>query len=171
LEVTIWALQQLIQVLGSWGDLHVLDYDGNLRLYSMDKNGTWMVSWMAYSRLCYVRGLCGFNGICVYTPTPTCTCAPGYEAIDPSDGRKGCKPKLKVGCNAKQKMRFWSYPALISWGMIKTCTTRHSVSLHTCKNICMSTCRCVGFRYFEGAGDCYTKFAIDDGVTEPELAA
>jgi hypothetical protein len=83
-----------------------LDYDGNLRLYSMDKNGTWMVSWMAYSRLCYVRGLCGFNGICVYTPTPTCTCAPGYEAIDPSDGRKGCKPKLKVGCNAKQKMRF-----------------------------------------------------------------
>ncbi|CAD6336396.1 unnamed protein product [Miscanthus lutarioriparius] len=73
-----------------------LDYDGNLRLYSMDNNGAWIVSWMAYSRLCYVHGLCGKNGICVYTPAPTCTCAPGYEAIDPSDGRKGCKPKLTV---------------------------------------------------------------------------
>jgi hypothetical protein len=34
-----------------------LDYDDNLRLYSMDNNGTWMVSWMAYSWLCYVCGL------------------------------------------------------------------------------------------------------------------
>jgi hypothetical protein len=48
-----------------------LDYDGNLRLYSMHKNGTWMITWNPFPGLCYVRGLCGVNGICVYTPAPT----------------------------------------------------------------------------------------------------
>lgn len=145
-----------------------LDYDGNLRLHSMDNNGTWIVSWMAYSRLCYVCGLCGLNGICVYTPAPTCTCAPGYKAIDPSDRRKGCKPKFTGSCNGRQKMRFVKLPSTDFLGHDQD--VHHFVSIHTCKNICMSTCRCKGFRYLEGTGDCYTKFAIVSGVTEPDLA-
>ncbi|CAL5042066.1 unnamed protein product [Urochloa decumbens] len=144
-----------------------LDFDGNLRLYSMDKNGTWMVSWMAYSRLCYVRGLCGTNGICVYTPVPACTCAPGYEAVDRSDGRKGCKPKHIVSCDGSQKMRFVKLPNTNFLGYDQD--VRHFVSLQTCRSACMRTCSCMGFIYVQGMGDCYTKSAIIGGVTNPAL--
>ncbi|XP_066165142.1 putative receptor protein kinase ZmPK1 isoform X2 [Oryza sativa Japonica Group] len=55
-----------------------LDHDGNLRLYSLS-NGEWLVSWVAISQPCNIHGLCGPNGICHYSPTPTCSCPPGYE--------------------------------------------------------------------------------------------
>ncbi|XP_062229163.1 putative receptor protein kinase ZmPK1 [Phragmites australis] len=144
-----------------------LDYDGNLRLYSMQKNGTWLITWMAYPQLCYVRGLCGMNGICVYTPAPACTCAPGYEAIDPSDGRKGCKPKHRISCDGKQKMGFVKLPNTDFLGHDQD--VQNFVSLHTCKNICTSACSCMGFSYMQGHGDCYIKSAIVGGVTHPAL--
>uniref|UniRef100_K3Y129 Receptor-like serine/threonine-protein kinase n=1 Tax=Setaria italica TaxID=4555 RepID=K3Y129_SETIT len=132
-----------------------LDYDGNLRLYSLNKDGTWYITWMAFSELCYVRGLCGVNGICVHTPVPICTCAPGYEAIDPSDGRKGCKPRFRTSCDGRQKMRFVQVPNTEFLGQDQD--VGHFVSLHSCKNICMSTCSCMGFSYWQGMGACYTK--------------
>ena len=63
-----------------------LDYDGNLRLYSLnDSDGSWSVSWMAFSQPCEIHGICGWNGICVYTPVPACSCPPGYVVRDPTD--------------------------------------------------------------------------------------
>ncbi|KAK3134039.1 hypothetical protein QOZ80_6AG0544290 [Eleusine coracana subsp. coracana] len=140
-----------------------LGYDGNLRLYSMDKSGTWMVTWMAYLGLCYVRGLCGMNGICVYTPAPTCTCAPGYEAIDPRDGRQGCKAKFRISCDDR-KNKFVKLPN--SDFLRHDQDERHSVSLSTCKNICMSACSCMGFSYLQGKGNCYIKYAIVAGLAQ-----
>ncbi|TVU08085.1 hypothetical protein EJB05_41470, partial [Eragrostis curvula] len=142
-----------------------LDYDGNLRLYSMDQNGTWMVTWMAYPELCYVRGLCGMNGICVYTPAPTCTCAPGYEAVDPRDGRQGCKPKFRIRCDERQNMKFVKISNSDFLGHDQD--VRIFVSLSTCKNICMGSCSCMGFTYWQGAGNCYIKSAIVGGLTHP----
>jgi hypothetical protein len=52
-----------------------LDYDGNLRLYNLNKtNKTWSVTWMVFPHPCKVCGTCGRNGICVYTPIPACVC-------------------------------------------------------------------------------------------------
>ncbi|GJM98040.1 hypothetical protein PR202_ga15014 [Eleusine coracana subsp. coracana] len=141
-----------------------LGYDGNLRLYSLDKSDTWMVTWMAYLGLCYVRGLCGMNGICAYTPAPTCTCAPGYEAIDPRDGRLGCKAKFRISCDDRQN-KFVKLPNSDFLGHDQD--VRHSVSLSTCKNICTSACSCMGFSYLQGKGNCYIKSAIVAGLTQP----
>ncbi|XWS67131.1 hypothetical protein CRYUN_Cryun05aG0260500 [Craigia yunnanensis] len=61
-----------------------IDYDGNLRLYSLNNgSGLWTITWEAVMQLCNVHGLCGRNGICVYTPEPKCSCPPGYEMADP----------------------------------------------------------------------------------------
>ncbi|KAG8094689.1 hypothetical protein GUJ93_ZPchr0012g18931 [Zizania palustris] len=118
-----------------------LDYDGNLRLYSLNKTeGTWTVTWMAFTQLCYVRGLCGMNGICVYTPIPACTCAPGHEMVDPIDRGKGCTPRFRVSCDESQKMQFVKLPSTNFLG-------------------------CKGFFYVEGSGDCYPKSSLVGGVT------
>ncbi|KAM0902136.1 hypothetical protein ACQ4PT_019496 [Festuca glaucescens] len=140
-----------------------LDSDGNLRLYSLDKvQRTWSVTWMAFPQLCKVRGLCGRNGICVYTPVPACVCAPGYQVVDPSDRSKGCSPKFNITCDA-QKVRFVELPNTDFLGY--DLGAHHFVSLRTCKNICLSDCNCVGFAYWRGYGDCYPKSTLLGGVT------
>ncbi|KAI9153971.1 hypothetical protein LWI28_019206 [Acer negundo] len=53
-----------------------MDYDANLRLYSLIVTGSWMISWEALREKCNVHGICGRNGICVYTPEPKCSCPP-----------------------------------------------------------------------------------------------
>ncbi|CBI30484.3 unnamed protein product, partial [Vitis vinifera] len=80
-----------------------MDYDGNLRLYSLNHStGLWVISWKALSEQCKVHGLCGRNGICIYTPEPKCSCPPGYEVSDPSDWSKGCKSKFNQSCSQTQ---------------------------------------------------------------------
>ncbi|CAM0952647.1 unnamed protein product [Alopecurus aequalis] len=146
-----------------------LDFDGNLRLYSLDKlEGTWSVTWMAFPQLCAARGQCGMNGICVYTPVPACVCAPGYEVVDPSDRSKGCNPKFNITCN-KQNVRFVKLPNTDFLGY--DLNPLRSVSLHTCKNICLSDCTCMGFAYWQGIGDCYPKSAFSGGLTLANLGS
>ncbi|XP_040381228.1 putative receptor protein kinase ZmPK1 [Oryza brachyantha] len=141
-----------------------LDYDGNLRLYSLNQtHGTWLVTWMAFTQLCFVRGLCGMNGICVFTPKPACVCAPGLKISDPSDLSKGCKPRFRTSCDGKQKMRFMKLPTTEFLGYDQS--THKRVSLSTCKSICMSDCSCKGFSYWQGNGNCYPKSSLVGGVT------
>lgn len=65
-----------------------LDYDGNVRLYSLDtSSGNWSVSWMLFTRLCEIHGLCGVNSLCSYTPEPECSCLEGFEVVDPTPKR------------------------------------------------------------------------------------
>ena len=80
-----------------------MDYDGNLRLYSLNHStGLWNISWEALSEQYKVHGLCGKLGICIYTPEPKCSCPPGYEVSDPSDWSKGCKSKFNQSCSQPQ---------------------------------------------------------------------
>ncbi|EAZ37436.1 hypothetical protein OsJ_21771 [Oryza sativa Japonica Group] len=154
-------------IAADWGPGTVrrltLDYDGNLRLYSLDKvDRTWSVTWMAFPQLCKVRGLCGQNGICVYTPVPACACAPGYEIIDPSDRSKGCSPKVNLSCDG-QKVKFVALRNTDFLGY--DLSVYRFVPLGFCKNICLKDCRCKGFAYWEGTGDCYPKSVLLGGVT------
>uniref|UniRef100_A0ACD5XZY3 Uncharacterized protein n=1 Tax=Avena sativa TaxID=4498 RepID=A0ACD5XZY3_AVESA len=147
-----------------------LDFDGNLRLYSLDKGGrTWSVTWLAFPQLCKVRGLCGRNGICVYTPVPSCVCVPGFEVVDPSDWTKGCNPKINITCDDDQKVRFLRLPNTDFFGY--DAGAYHFVSLRTCENLCLNDCNCMGFAYWQGLGDCYPKSALVGGVTLTNLGS
>ncbi|TKW22693.1 hypothetical protein SEVIR_4G244900v4 [Setaria viridis] len=137
-----------------------LDYDGNLRLYSLDDNGTWSVTWMAFPQLCNVHGVCGRNGICVYTPVPICVCPPGFEVIDQSDWGEGCRPKINITCD-EQKVKFVHVPHTNFYG--QDLSAHRSVSVNFCKQICLSDCNCNGFSYFQGLGHCYPKAFLLNG--------
>ncbi|KAL5200738.1 hypothetical protein ABZP36_021941 [Zizania latifolia] len=172
-------------ILDSWGHFHgsdnltftaadwgpnisrrlTLDYDGNLRLYSLDMTGNWSVTWMVFPQLCKVRGLCGRNGICVYTPAPACVCAPGYDVIDPSDRSKGCSPRVNISCHGQVEFISLRHTDFLGYDL----SVHHSVSVNSCMEICSSDCNCVGFAYWEGLGDCYPKNVLLGGVAISNL--
>ncbi|WVZ88663.1 hypothetical protein U9M48_035156 [Paspalum notatum var. saurae] len=144
-----------------------LDYDGNLRLYSMnDSDGSWSVSWMAFSQPCDIHGLCGWNGICVYTPVPACFCPPGYVVRDPNDWSKGCKPTFNFSCGGDdQPMSFVSLPHTDFWG--SDLDFIPMTSLDACATFCLNTCSCLAFEYKSDSNDCYLKSVLLNGKTVP----
>jgi hypothetical protein len=147
-----------------------LDYDGNLRLYSLnDSSGTWSVTWMAFPQLCNVRGVCGINGICVYRPAPTCVCAPGYHFSDPSDQSKGCSPRVNITCDVQQKVMFVSLPN--TQFLDSDLSPLRYVSLGACENICLKDSNCMGFAYWQGKGKCYPKSVLLSGVSLPHIGS
>ncbi|CAL4903940.1 unnamed protein product [Urochloa decumbens] len=124
-----------------------LDYDGNLRLYSLNESdGSWYVSWMAFSQLCDIHGLCGWNGLCVYTPAPACTCPHGYAVRDPDNWSKGCKPLFNITCGyIGQRMGFVHIPWTDFWRSDMNYIP--SASFDACKKLCLEDCSCVAFEY------------------------
>ncbi|CAN6330946.1 unnamed protein product [Urochloa humidicola] len=145
-----------------------LDPDGNLRMYSLnDSDGSWSVSMVAMSQPCNIHGLCGPNGICHYSPKPTCSCPPGYVIRNPGNWTEGCMAIVNITCDHydKKSMKFVKLPNTDFWGSDQ----QHllSVSFQTCRNICISDCTCKGFQYQEGTGSCYPKAYLFSGRTYP----
>lgn len=125
-----------------------LDPDGNLRLYSLnDSDGSWSVSMVAMTQPCNIHGLCGPNGICHYSPRPTCSCPPGYATRNPGNWTEGCMAIVNTTCDRydKRSMKFVRLPNTDFWGSDR----QHllSVSFRTCRYICISDCTCKGFQY------------------------
>ncbi|XP_058109415.1 putative receptor protein kinase ZmPK1 [Magnolia sinica] len=143
-----------------------LDYDGNLRLYSLNGSiGSWGISWVALSQQCNVHGLCGRNGICIYTPAPTCSCPPGYEMKDPSDWNQGCRPKFNRICDP-QHVLFVKLPQIDFYGY--DFDYKENISIEACRQICLNDCSCDAFGYrLTGTGVCYPKSALFNGYRSP----
>jgi hypothetical protein len=144
-----------------------LDYDGNLRLYSLNhSDGSWFVSWMAFSQPCDIHGICGWNGICVYTPVPGCSCPPGYVVRDPTDWSKGCKPTFNISCKGgNQRMGFVQLPHSDFWG--SDLDYIPSTSLNVCTTRCLASCSCLAFEYRSDNNGCFLKSVLLNGKTIP----
>ncbi|KAF8006313.1 hypothetical protein BT93_K0569 [Corymbia citriodora subsp. variegata] len=145
-----------------------MDQDGNLRLYSLDKqSGSWVVTWQVLPGLCSVHGLCGRNGICVYTPEPKCTCPPGYEASDPTDWDKGCKPMFDFTCSQSQDVKFVALPNTDYYGFDRI--YNGNASFNFCRQACLDDCSCLGFSYRETQRFCFGKSSLFNGFKAPSF--
>ncbi|KAK4833794.1 hypothetical protein QYF36_011252 [Acer negundo] len=145
-----------------------MDYDGNLRLYSLNLNGSWMISYEALRQQCNVHGICGRNGICVYTPEPKCSCPPGYEVTEPGNWNKGCKPKFNRTCSNTQQVKFIELPHVDFYGY--DLNFSRLVSLDSCMKLCLDDCRCEAFSYrITGEGLCFTKSVLFNGLNTPNF--
>ncbi|KAK1562923.1 hypothetical protein Q3G72_019164 [Acer saccharum] len=143
-----------------------MDYDGNLRLYSLNVNGSWMISYEALRQQCNVHGICGRNGICVYTQEPKCSCPPGYEVMEPGNWNKGCKPKFNRTCS--KQVKFIKLPHVDFYG--NDLNFSRYVSLSSCMKLCLDDCRCEAFSYrITGKGRCYTKSVLFNGLNTPNF--
>ncbi|XP_004300866.1 PREDICTED: putative receptor protein kinase ZmPK1-like [Fragaria vesca subsp. vesca] len=144
-----------------------MDYDGNLRLYSLNATGFWVVTWEALSQNCRIHGICGRNGICVYTPEPKCSCPPGYEVLDKTDWNKGCKPKFNLTCS--DPVKFIEMPNADFYGF--DVKKDASITLEACRKLCIDDCRCQAFRYKQvdqvTMNSCFIKDALFNGHKSP----
>lgn len=139
-----------------------LDPDGNLRMYSLSgSDGVWSVSMVAISQPCTIHGLCGQNGICHYSPKPTCSCPPGYVMTNPGNWTEGCTPSFKISCHDQEAVKFVKLPHTDFWGSDQKRLL--GVSFEACMNSCIRDCTCKAFQYQQGAGSCYPKALLFNG--------
>ncbi|KAL8526839.1 hypothetical protein ACS0TY_015903 [Phlomoides rotata] len=148
-----------------------IDYDGNLRVYSLNETtGLWSITWQALGQPCSTKGVCGRNAVCVYVPVPTCTCAPGFEVIDPSNWNEGCKAMFNATLLLSRKVKFLEVPHTDFYGF--DLNTTNPVTLEACKRMCFEDFRCVAFSYrLLGQGFCFVKSALLNGFAAPEFPA
>ncbi|CAL9030345.1 unnamed protein product [Prunus brigantina] len=144
-----------------------MDYDGNLRLCSLSgSTESWVITWQALTQQCKVHGICGRNGICVYTSErPKCSCPPGYEVADTTDWHKGCKPKFEPTCSQSQQWKFMQIQHADFYGF--DLIYYESISFLRCRKQCLEDCRCEAFSYRKGS--CYTKGALFNGYMSPNI--
>ncbi|XP_031267807.1 putative receptor protein kinase ZmPK1 [Pistacia vera] len=148
-----------------------LDYDGILRLYSLDDStGLWKISWIPVDLYnCHVHGLCGENGICVCSPQSTCICPDGFNRNNPSDWSKGCSPSFNLTCDPT-KLNFMQLKSTDFQGY-DLVTYARRISFEECRNRCLSDCTCKGFGYStDGLGSCYPKGTLLNGYRVPSKA-
>ncbi|KAF5940911.1 hypothetical protein HYC85_022078 [Camellia sinensis] len=132
-----------------------LDYDGILRLYSLDgATGLWEVTWQSGGvDVCKVQGLCGPYGFCRYNPLPTCSCPHGFYRIDPSDWSKGCSPRFNLTCNSTttNQLDFVMIPNMDYYGYDLS-TYGLGLSFESCRNACLIDCKCQEVMVSSGGG-------------------
>ena len=137
-----------------------LDYDGNLRLYSLDGgDGRWLVTWAAHPRACDVHGVCGRYGVCAYLPALACSCPEGFVASDAGDWSKGCRREFDLRCG--EPVYFAEMPGFDYWGFDFNYT--RGLTMETCRQICLDDCNCEAFGYKMGTGECYPKISLWNG--------
>ncbi|KAL7195224.1 hypothetical protein ACSBR1_035442 [Camellia fascicularis] len=151
-----------------------LDYDGILRLYSLDgATGLWEVTWQPGGvDVCRVHGLCGTYGFCSYNPLPTCSCPYGFYRIDPSDWSKGCSPQFNLTCNSTttNQLDFVMIPNMDYYGYDLN-TYGLGLSFESCRNACLIDCKCQGFVYsLDGKGECFPKRTLLNGFQMLDLS-
>ncbi|GJX57968.1 putative receptor protein kinase ZmPK1 [Tanacetum coccineum] len=146
-----------------------LDYDGNLRLYSLNESsGLWSISWQALAQPCNVHGICGRNGICIHGDKPECSCPPGYELSDPTDLSHGCKPSFNQTCDKSTRFKFLPLPYTDYYGYDLNFSS--PISFEACRDICLKDCRCEAFSYrLTGEGVCFAKSALFNGYHYPQI--
>ncbi|KAK1291094.1 putative receptor protein kinase ZmPK1 [Acorus calamus] len=146
-----------------------LDYDGNLRLYSLDVTSRmWSVTWQAIVETCKIHGACGPNALCNEIPQGRiCSCPPGFVATDPSDMSKGCNQTFTVSCPAtRNNTKFLKLTQVDFYGYDLNYTAR--TSRRNCKHSCLRSCNCKAAMYREdGTGNCYQKALLLNGRHSP----
>ncbi|KAF7850020.1 hypothetical protein BT93_L0019, partial [Corymbia citriodora subsp. variegata] len=146
-----------------------LDHDGNIRVYSREKDGKWIVSWQGVSESCTVHGICGQNGVCSYSPSKgrSCSCLPGYVWNNDTDWTQGCAPEFESFCNkgSDAHVDFLRLPHHDFYGYDKGYFP--NTTLASCKKLCADLCNCKGFQYKlnnnSGRFDCYPKLLLLNG--------
>ncbi|KAA8537801.1 hypothetical protein F0562_027619 [Nyssa sinensis] len=156
-----------------WGPQRrlTLDFDGNLRLYSLDEmTGNWTVTWQAMADPCKVHGLCGPNSICGYGSGAGrgCSCLPGYKVKNPKDWSNGCELEFNTSSN-DHKAIFLSVRNIELYGYEYDFFKNNT--LESCKMKCSQSSICKGFlfKFEEGIYNCYPKSLLLNGKSYPYL--
>ncbi|KAK9167796.1 hypothetical protein Scep_002987 [Stephania cephalantha] len=148
-----------------------IDYDGNLRLYSLDeKQGEWIVSWQAIHQMCKVHGICGVNSLCVHgIHGKRCSCLPGFKEKHSTDHdwSYGCQPKFNHSYQFGSYSDFVELPYVDFYGF--DMKAPQAMSLEDCKRSCLRLDSCKAVMYQKQKGMCYPKSVLFNGIRTPSF--
>ncbi|KAK1407668.1 hypothetical protein QVD17_39289 [Tagetes erecta] len=140
-----------------------VDFDGNVRVYSLVDQKQWEVQWQAFSRPCKIHGVCGPNSLCTYSPQTgrKCSCVDGYKMKNRNDWSFGCEPVFK-SCQQKEE-DYVVIPFVEYYGY--DMDYLQNITLEACKQICLKDCTCKGFqlKFDNSYYNCYLKNLLYNG--------
>ncbi|KAJ8568135.1 hypothetical protein K7X08_020857 [Anisodus acutangulus] len=149
-----------------------LDIDGNIRVYSLNKQRTnWEVSWQLRWQPCVIHGLCGPNSLCTYSHDSgrKCTCLQHHKMKNVTDWSYGCEPEFKLSCPDSNMVDFVHLHHVEFFGY--DVMDYRNVTLEQCKQNCLDNCDCKGIQFnFEtkdGVYTCYLKTLLFNGYRSP----
>uniref|UniRef100_A0A0D6QSZ0 non-specific serine/threonine protein kinase n=1 Tax=Araucaria cunninghamii TaxID=56994 RepID=A0A0D6QSZ0_ARACU len=130
-----------------------LDPDGNLRLYSRNKNSPsspWIKVWEAVLERCKIYGNCGENAICKVDENwkPECICPPGFE------------PSLNRSCKEQEDGANLTFVALdnVIFNGLNSNETPQARPIQECMDFCMGNISCRGFVHSLNNGRCVYQY-------------
>ncbi|KAM3710318.1 hypothetical protein ACJW31_01G020100 [Castanea mollissima] len=147
-----------------------LDYDGNIRLYSWEKESqTWVVSWQANQKPCRINGVCGANSLCKYVVGSgrNCSCLPGYKMKNSLDWSYGCEPEFDLSHRNKNESVFLLLSNVEFYGYDVGYDSNYSFD--NCTNSCLELHNCNAVQYAFETGDCFRKSLLLNGYHSPDL--
>lgn len=141
-----------------------LDDDGNLKIYSFNRNSTdstqWKVVWQAVYELCRIYGTCGPNSICINhngnSSSINCVCPPGFRRVPGADSFT-CGLKTRIVDPGNTKFLRLDY-VNFSGGSNQTNTLARNYTI--CQSECLSKPNCLGFG-FKYDGNQYCVLQLD----------
>ncbi|KAM7484726.1 hypothetical protein LguiA_000735 [Lonicera macranthoides] len=141
-----------------------LDDDGNLKIYSFNRNSTestqWKVVWQAVYELCGIYGTCGPNSICINyngnSNSTYCVCPPGFRRVPGADSFT-CVLKTRIVDPGNTKFLRLDY-VNFSGGSNQTNTYARNYTI--CESSCLSKPNCLGFG-FKYDGNQYCVLQLD----------
>lgn len=118
-----------------------------VRLILQKGSKEWGVMFTQPYEPCDNYGYCGANGICKINKSPICECLEGFVVRSQEDWQalnwsSGCVRKIALDCRRGEgfiKLEGVKLPDLLDFWLNK------SMSLHECKQMCLSNCSCVAY--------------------------
>ncbi|KAK1604759.1 hypothetical protein QYE76_028432 [Lolium multiflorum] len=142
-----------------------LDYDGNLRSYSLIvTSSNWLVTWMAFRRVCDMHELCEKNSLCKYIPKLECACLEGFQVVDASNWSKGCRRKANI--MPTQDFAFRKLARTDFYGYDFAYAEHVPILERRC--VCLDNADCQASAYRQREGKCYPKVYPFSGKTFPD---
>ncbi|EFJ34890.1 hypothetical protein SELMODRAFT_405892 [Selaginella moellendorffii] len=128
-----------------------LEKNGTLRSYSCgSREKRWRVVWQSALLECEVFGTCGAFGLCGYKPRKSCSCPPGFYAVDSSESA-GCVRKFPLSCSSgnatSSASKMVEVQRAMYVGNLLQQLSKDPISLEQCKVSCLKDCRCLGATY------------------------
>ncbi|GAB4854653.1 hypothetical protein Ancab_023235 [Ancistrocladus abbreviatus] len=144
-----------------------LDNDGNLRMYSWNKNTTkWVVVWQAIQEICTVHGLCGPNSICLNDgSSDSISCVCPFQ----KSGSGECEIPYNGSNPGSSKFLRLDYVNYTGSNPIQPNVQNFTM----CESKCLNDPKCVGFGFkYDGSGYCSLQFGqLKNGYWSPGTQA
>jgi hypothetical protein len=127
-----------------------IDYSGRLEQYTWSPQAqNWNKFWLQPENVCLVYGFCGSFSVCSDGNLQHCECLSGFRPVEDEDYSKGCSRESL--CNENdgfEKVGFVDFEGANHFQMVQT------TNLEVCENVCLKTCSCIGFYFYERENMC-----------------